>query len=40
MNFMLNPWVRGIVTIAIGVLMALAMSRQYDNDWISGLERP
>ena len=32
MNFMLNPWVRGEVTVAIGVVMALAMSRLYDND--------
>ena len=40
MNFMLNPWVRGIITVAIGVVMALAMSRLYDNDWIFWIGAP
>ena len=40
MNFMLNPWVRGIVTVAIGVIMAFAMSRLYDNQWIFWVVAP
>ena len=40
MNFMLHPWVRVVVTVAIGVMVVLAMSRLYNNIWIFWVGAP